>query len=47
MLLEKTDVQDTPKSVCTRIQAKKAIQRPPICLKDAGYDYILDEIDCR
>ena len=39
-----TDVQDTPKSLCNRIQAKEAIQRHPICLKYADYDYILDEI---
>ena len=37
-------VQDIPKNVCNRIQAKKSIQRHPICMEDADYDYILDEI---
>ena len=37
-----TDVQETPKSVCNIIQAKKDIQRHHICLIDADYDYILD-----
>ena len=37
-------VQDTPKSVCNRIQAIIIIQRHHICLTDADYDYILDEI---
>ena len=26
---------------------KKAISRQPICLTDANYDYILEEIGCR
>ena len=37
--------QDIPKNVCNRIQAKKSIQRHPIFLMDADYDYILDEIE--
>ena len=40
-------VQDIPKNVCNRIQAKKSIQRHPICMTDADYDYILDEIELR
>ena len=28
------------------IQAKRNLQIYPICLKDADYDYILDEIEC-
>ena len=42
-----TDVQGTPKSVCSRIQENKSIQRHPICLTDAYCDCILDEIDCQ
>ena len=38
-----TDFQATPKSVCTRTQAKKSISRHPICLTDSDYDYILKE----
>ena len=38
-----TDVQYIPNTVCNRIQAKKAIQRHPIFLIYAYYDYILDE----
>ena len=41
------NVQDTPKTVCNRIQAKISKQRHPICLTDADYDYILDEIERR
>ena len=41
------DFQDTPKRVCNRIQAKKSIQRHPICLTDADYDYISDGIKSR
>ena len=37
--------QDTPKNICNRIQAKKSIQRHPIIMTDADYDYILDEIE--
>ena len=40
-----TYVQDIPKTVCNRIQAKKSIERHPICITDADYDYIFDEID--
>ena len=40
-----TDVQDIPKTVCNSIQAKKSIQRHPICMIDSDYDYILDEIE--
>ena len=42
-----TDVQDTPKTVCNRIQELKVTQIHPICMTDADYDYILDEIDCQ
>ena len=38
-------VQDIPKNVCNRIQAKKATQRHPISITDSDYDYILDEIE--
>ena len=41
-----TDIHDTPKSVCTRMQAKKYISRHPICLTNSDYDYILEEIGC-
>ena len=40
-------VQDIPKNVCNMIQAKKAIQRHPIIITDADYDYFLDEIERR
>ena len=36
-----------PTSVCSRTQAKKSISRQPICLTDADYDYILEEIGRR
>ena len=36
------NVQDITKSVCNVIQVKKSIQRHPICLTDADYDFILD-----
>ena len=36
------DVQDIPKYVCNRIQD---IKRHHICLTDANYDFILDEIE--
>ena len=35
-----TYVQDIPKTVCNSIQAKKSMQRNPICMTDADYDYI-------
>ena len=38
-------VQDIPKNVYNRIQAKKAIQRHPIIINDTDYDYILNEIE--
>ena len=40
-------VQDTSKNICNRIQARKSIQRHPIIMTDADYDYILDEIERR
>ena len=40
----KTDFHAIPTSLCSRTQAKKAISRQPICLTDADYDYILEEI---
>ena len=42
-----TDFHAIPTTVCSRTQAKKSISRQPICLTDADYDYILEEIDCR
>ena len=39
------DVQDIPKNLCNRIQAKTAIQRHYIFMTDADYDYILDEFE--
>ena len=42
-----TDFCLIPTSICSRTQAKKAISRQPICLTDADYDYILEEIDQR
>ena len=36
-----------PTSICSITQAKKAISRQPICLTDADYDYISEEIDQR
>ena len=41
------DFHTIPTSVCSRIQAKKVISRQPICLTDADYDYILEEIGRR
>ena len=38
-------VQDTPKNLCNRNQAKKEIKRHPIIMTDADYDYILNDID--
>ena len=40
-------VQNIPKTFCNMIQAKKSIQRHPICMTDADYNYILDEIERR
>ena len=39
-----TDFHAIPRSVCSRTHAKKVISRQPICLTDADYDYILEEI---
>ena len=39
-----TDFHAIPTSICSRKQAKKAISRQPICLSDADYDYILEDI---
>ena len=46
-VVEITDVHDIPKKNCNRIQATKSIQRHPICLIDAEYDYLLDEKECK
>ena len=40
-------VQDIPKDLCNIIQAKKSIQRHPIIMTDADYDYILNEVERR
>ena len=40
-------VQHTPKNICNISQEIKSIQRHPIIMTDAGYDYILDEIERR
>ena len=42
-----TDFHAIPTSVCSITQAQKAISRHPICLTDADYDYILEEIGRR
>ena len=39
-----TDFHAIPTSLCSGTQAKKSISRQPICLNDADYDYILEEI---
>ena len=39
-----TYFHEIPTSVCSRKQANKFISRQPICLNDADYDYILEEI---
>ena len=41
------DVQDIPKKLCVRNKAETVIQRNPIIMTNADYDYILDEIECR
>ena len=38
-------VQDIPKNLCNMIQAKTYIQRHPIIMTNADYDYISDEIE--
>ena len=40
-------VQDIPKKLCGRDEAKKSIQIHPIIMTDADYDYILDKIELR
>ena len=40
-------VRDIPKNVCNRIQSKISIQRHPISMTYADYDYILSEIERR
>ena len=42
-----TDFHTIPTGICYRTQAKKSISRQPICLTDADYDYILEEIGRR
>ena len=37
-------VQDIPKKIYIRNEAKKAIQRHPIIVTDTDHDYIIDEI---
>ena len=39
-----TEFHSIPTSICSRTQAKKIISRQPICVTDADYDYILEEI---
>ena len=39
-----TDFHAIPTSICSRTQEKKSISGQPICLTDANYDYILEEI---
>ena len=40
-------VQEIPKKLCSRNEAKKEIQRHSIIVTDADYDYIMDEIERR
>ena len=42
-----TDFHAIPTSICSRTQSQKAISRQPVCLIDADYAYILEEIGCR
>ena len=37
----------TPKSVCNRNQARKDIQKLPICFTDSDHDFILGKIKHR
>ena len=37
----------TPKSVCNKNQAHKAIQRSPLCITESDHGYILYEIKRR
>ena len=39
-----TDFHEIPTGICSIKQTKKSISRQPICLTDADYDYILEEI---
>ena len=39
-----TDFHSIPTSIRSRTQTKKSISMQPICLTDADYDYILEEI---
>ena len=40
-------VKDISKKLCSRNESKKEIQRHPIIMTDADYNYILDEIERR
>ena len=40
-------LQDINKKLCGKSEAKKSIQRHPIIVTDADYDYIMDEIESR
>ena len=42
-----TDFHEISTSICSRTQEKKTISRQPICLSDADYNYILEDIDQR
>ena len=42
-----TDFRAITTILCSRTQAKQSIPRKPICLTDADYDYILEEIGHR
>ena len=37
-------VADIPRSTCNK-KPRQSVQRQPICISDAGHDYILDEIE--
>ena len=39
-----TDYHAISTSICSRTQGGKTISSQPICLTDANYDYILEEI---
>ena len=38
---------DVPRSLCTKKQAQKAVQRHTICIYYVDHGYILDEIYCQ
>ena len=42
-----TDFHAIPTSICSRTQAKKSISLQPICLTDADWYYIIEEIGQR